>query len=169
MDVCYTVIGIIHSKLREKESTPIQGCFSTAKGFIELFPACKEGLEDLEGFSHLFLLYHFHEAGTPKLRIRPFLDWQERGIFATRHPDRPNPIGLSIVELLSIEDTILQIRGVDILDGTPLLDIKPYVPHFDIRDPARCGWLDEANLSADGAKEYTPATLHQSAPEDGKR
>jgi tRNA-Thr(GGU) m(6)t(6)A37 methyltransferase TsaA len=166
MEVCYRVIGIIHSVLREKDSTPIQGCFSTAMGFIKLFPEYKEGLKDLDGFSHLFLIYHFHEARTPKLRIRPFLDRQERGIFATRHHDRPNPLGLSIVELLSIEDTILHVRGVDMLDGTPLLDIKPYVSRFDIRDPVRCGWFDRANLGSDEAKDYTPENLQPVASGD---
>jgi tRNA-Thr(GGU) m(6)t(6)A37 methyltransferase TsaA len=169
MQVCYSVIGIIHSELKDRESAPIQGVYSATEGVIELFPAYKDGLKDLEGFSHLFLIYHFHEAGAPKLSIRPFLDGQERGIFATRHHDRPNTIGLSIVELISIENTTLRIRGIDVLDGTPLLDIKPYVRRFDIRNPVRCGWLDDAAPEADEVKEYTPATLRPSAPGDRQR
>lgn len=159
MEVCYSVIGTIHTDLRDRESIPIQGVYSGVEGTVEILPEFREGLQDLEGFSHLFLIYHFHEAGTPRLSVRPFLDTVERGIFSTRHPDRPNAIGLSIVELVSVEDLTLRVKGVDILDGTPLLDIKPYVGQFDVREPVRCGWLDEATRKAAGTEEYTPAGL----------
>jgi tRNA-Thr(GGU) m(6)t(6)A37 methyltransferase TsaA len=166
MEVCYRIIGVIHSEFRDRNSTPIQGIFSSAEGTVEIFPEFAEGLKDLEGFSHLFLIYHFHEAGSPRLHIRPFLDRQERGIFATRHYDRPNRIGLSIVELVSVDKTCLQIRGVDILDGTPLLDLKPYVRQFDLRGPVRCGWIDEAVSDANETKEYTPSALQPSGSGD---
>jgi len=163
MEVCYSVIGTIHTDLRDRESIPIQGVYSDVEGTVEILPVFREGLKDLEGFSHLFLIYHFHEAGPPRLRVRPFLDTVERGIFSTRHPDRPNAIGLSIVELISLEDSTMRVKGVDILDGTPLLDIKPYVGQFDVREPVRCGWLDEASRRATGTEEYTPAGLHPAA------
>jgi tRNA (adenine37-N6)-methyltransferase len=159
MEVCYSVIGTIHTDLRDREAIPIQGVYSSVEGTVEVLPGFREGLKDLEGFSHLFLIYHFHEAGPPRLRVRPFLDTVERGIFSTRHTDRPNAIGLSIVELVSVEDLILRVRGVDILDGTPLLDIKPYIGQFDVREYVRCGWLDEATRRATGTEEYTPAGL----------
>jgi len=159
MEVCYSVIGTIHTDLRDREAIPIQGVYSGVEGTVEILPEFGEGLKDLEGFSHLFLIYHFHEAGPPRLSVRPFLDTVERGIFSTRHPDRPNTIGLSIVELVSVKDLTLRVRGVDILDGTPLLDIKPYVGQFDVRDPVRCGWLDEATRRAAGTEKFTPAGL----------
>jgi tRNA-Thr(GGU) m(6)t(6)A37 methyltransferase TsaA len=99
-----------------------------------------EGLQDVEGLSHVILLYVFHRSSGYALHVKPFLDDRQRGLFATRHPCRPNPIGLSIVRLVSIHDHILEIEGVDMLDGTPLLDIKPYVPEFDVRTDVRTGW-----------------------------
>jgi len=169
MEVCYRTIGVIRSEFRDKHSTPIQGGFSNAEGSIEIFPEYADGLKDLGGFSHLFLIYHFHEAGSPRLRVQPFLDRQERGIFATRHHDRPNQIGLSIVELVSVDKNCLRIRDVDILDGTPLLDIKPYVRQFDLREQVRCGWIDKVVSDADGAKEYIPDTLQPPPTENKKR
>jgi tRNA-Thr(GGU) m(6)t(6)A37 methyltransferase TsaA len=168
MQICYSAIGIIHSSFKNRESVPIQGVYSSEEGYIELFPVYKEGLKDLEGFSHLFLLYHFHKAGPPKLAIVPFLDREARGIFATRHHDRPNPLGLSVVELVSIQGPILRIRGVDILDGTPLLDIKPYVRQFDVREPVRCGWIDAAEPSTARGSRYTPEVLHPPRPESDR-
>ncbi len=111
---------------------------------VEIFPEFREGLKDLDGFSHIILLYHFHRNDSYNLQVKPFMDDQERGVFATRAPRRPNAIGLSVVELDRIEDGILQIRNVDILDGTPVLDIKPYVPEFDSQTSTRTGWLEEA-------------------------
>jgi len=104
------------------------------EGKVILDPALQEGLQDLEGFSHLILLYYFHQAGAPELLVKPFLDDKPRGLFATRAPRRPNGIGFSIVKLL---------KNVDILDGTPLLDIKPYVPYFDQPEADRVGWLEK--------------------------
>ena len=102
-----------------------------------------DGLKDLEGFSHLIILYHFHLAQGFSLHVRPYLDTEKHGVFATRIPGRPNPIGLSIVQLMGIKENVLSIQDVDIVDGTPLLDIKPYVPAFDRRDSTRIGWLSE--------------------------
>ena len=113
------------------------------EGYVEIFPEFVQGLKDLEGFSHIILLYHFHLSKPFSLLVKPYLDDELRGVFATRAPSRPNPIGLSIVQLLSIEENILRIRDVDIVDGTPLLDIKPYVPKFDHRENAKIGWMEK--------------------------
>jgi tRNA-Thr(GGU) m(6)t(6)A37 methyltransferase TsaA len=133
-------IGVIHSPFTEKKQTPIQPTRSQATGSVEIYPDFAAGLQDLDGFSHIILLYVFHQSNGYSLRIKPFLDDQERGLFATRYPVRPNPIGLSIVKLESVQDNTLNIAGVDVLDGTPLLDIKPYVPDFDIRVETQTGW-----------------------------
>ena len=101
-----------------------------------------EGLKDLDGFSHVILLYHLHAARSPALTVTPFLDTEPRGLFATRAPTRPNPIGLSVVELMRIEGNVLHVDGLDVLDGTPLLDLKPFVPEFDHRSDCRIGWLE---------------------------
>jgi tRNA-Thr(GGU) m(6)t(6)A37 methyltransferase TsaA len=108
-----------------------------------MFPEYAEGLKDLDGFSHIYLLYHFHLSRKAELLQKPFMDDRKRGVFAIRSPSRPNPIGLSIVNLIGIEGNIITFRGVDILDGTPLLDIKPYVPDFDAFESERTGWLKE--------------------------
>ena len=114
------------------------------KGTIEVFPEFREGLRDIEGFSHIILIYHFHRVNGSKLLVTPFLDTQLRGVFSTRAPTRPNPIGMSIVRLRERKQNILYIENLDILDGTPLLDIKPYVPEFDHRPEVRTGWLERA-------------------------
>jgi tRNA-Thr(GGU) m(6)t(6)A37 methyltransferase TsaA len=111
------------------------------RGTVEVFPEFVDGLKDLDGFSHLILLYHFHRAGKARLTVTPFLDTDPRGLFATRAPSRPNPIGLSVVRLFSVEGNTLCIENVDIVDGTPLLDIKPYVPKSDHDEEVRIGWL----------------------------
>jgi tRNA (adenine37-N6)-methyltransferase len=111
-----------------------------------VYPAYAAGLRNLDGFSHIFLLYAFHRSNDYTLLVKPFLDDQERGLFATRYPARPNPIGLSIVRLISIRDRFLEIDGIDVLDGTPLLDIKPYVPDFDVQTDARTGWYMTRNI-----------------------
>ena len=134
-------IGIIHSPFTDKAQTPIQPSRSKAVGTVEIFSDFVDGLSDVEGFSHIILLYFFHRSSGYELKVKPFLDDQLRGLFATRHPCRPNPIGISIVRLLNCQSNILEIEGVDVLDNTPLLDIKPYVPDFDIRTGARTGWL----------------------------
>jgi tRNA-Thr(GGU) m(6)t(6)A37 methyltransferase TsaA len=147
MDYLMQPIGIIHSPFREKEVTPIQPSRSHANGQVEVFPEFVEGLQDLDGFSHIILLYVFHCSEAYSLRVKPFLDHQLHGLFATRYPCRPNPIGLSIVRLASVADNILEIEGVDVLDGTPLLDIKPYVPEFDQKDGVRTGWFEKREKS----------------------
>jgi tRNA-Thr(GGU) m(6)t(6)A37 methyltransferase TsaA len=135
-------IGIIHSPYIVREGMPIQASRSLARGYVEVYREFVEGLQDLEGFSHIILLYVFHESSGYSLLARPFLDDQLRGLFATRYPYRPNPIGLSVVRLLTLKNNILEIEGVDMLNGTPLLDIKPYVPEFDIRTGTRNGWYE---------------------------
>jgi tRNA-Thr(GGU) m(6)t(6)A37 methyltransferase TsaA len=133
-------IGVIHSPFNEKDQTPIQPTRSQAIGRVEVFPEYSSGLEGLEEFSHIILLYVFHCSSGYSLQVKPFLDDQLHGLFATRHPCRPNPLGLSVVRLLECQGNVLDIEGVDILDGTPLLDIKPYVPDFDVRTEVQTGW-----------------------------
>ena len=133
-------IGIIHSPFTDKTQTPIQPSRSPAIGQVEVYPDFTEGLQDVEGFSHLILLYVFHCSSGYALQVKPFLDDQQRGLCATCYPCRPNPIGLSVVRLLARRDQVLEIEGVDVLDGTPLLDIKPYVPDFDARSDVHTGW-----------------------------
>jgi tRNA-Thr(GGU) m(6)t(6)A37 methyltransferase TsaA len=144
--ITYRPIGVIRSGHVAAEETPIQPVYAKGcKGQAEVFPEFASGLRDLDGFSHLFLLYHFHLAGPAKLLVRPFLQDVERGIFATRAPCRPNAVGLSIVELVRREGNVLHLDGVDILDGTPLLDIKPYTAKFDRIKTTRNGWGDEVD------------------------
>jgi tRNA-Thr(GGU) m(6)t(6)A37 methyltransferase TsaA len=143
--ISYQPIGIIHSPFKSIEKVPIQP--TAAEGFcgtVQVFAEFAAGLKDLGGFSHIILLYHFHRVTQARLTVVPFLDDEPRGVFATRAPSRPNPIGLSIVRLVSIEGSVLHIENVDIVDGTPLLDIKPYVPQFDHREAERTGWLEKA-------------------------
>jgi tRNA (adenine37-N6)-methyltransferase len=142
MEFIMQPVGIIHSPYTEKDKTPIQASRSLAIGQVEIYPEFADGLNDIEALSHIYLLYAFHESQGYKLQVKPFLDNQEHGIFATRYPYRPNPIGLSVVKLLSCENNILTVEGVDVLDGTPLLDIKPYVPDFDLRTDVRAGWYE---------------------------
>ncbi len=143
MEISYRPIGIVHSPFTDIEGMPIQPTGAAGiQGAIEVLPEFAEGLRDLAGFSHVILLYHFHQVQEAKLVVTPFMDSRPHGVFATRAPKRPNPIGLSIVKLLGIEQNILHIENVDILDGTPLLDIKPYVPEFDQPGADRVGWLE---------------------------
>jgi tRNA-Thr(GGU) m(6)t(6)A37 methyltransferase TsaA len=137
-------IGIIHTPFKELENMPIQPSGAAGiRGTVDLYPEFAEGLKDLDGFSHLILLYRFHESRGYRLTVTPFLDSEPRGLFATRAPKRPNPIGLSIVKLIRIRECSLNVENVDILDGTPLLDIKPYVPQFDHQENCRIGWLEK--------------------------
>jgi tRNA-Thr(GGU) m(6)t(6)A37 methyltransferase TsaA len=143
-----TPIGVIHTPFKQREDMPIQP--AGARDFtasVEVFAEYRAGLKDLDGFSHLILLYQFHKSQGFSLEVVPFMDTQPRGLFATRAPKRPNPIGLSVVRLDSVEGGVLAVRNVDILDGTPLLDIKPYVPEFDAQDQVRTGWLEAAKHS----------------------
>jgi tRNA (adenine37-N6)-methyltransferase len=139
----YTQIGVIHTPFKESKGTPGQPVAAPDSiATVELFPQYAEGLVDIEGFSHLILLFHMHKVKNAPLIITPFLDNKEHGVFATRSPARPNPIGLSVVKLEKVEHHILHISGVDILDGTPLLDIKPFIPAFDMRIANKTGWFD---------------------------
>lgn len=134
-------IGWIHTPFHQSKGTPIQGAVANeAEGRIELLPEFLPGLRDLEGFERLWLIYLLDRASAFRLQVRPYLEDQEHGVFATRAPARPNPIGLTAVRLLGIEDYRLSISGVDMLDGTPLLDIKPYIPAFDCFPVQRVGW-----------------------------
>ena len=145
MKIEYHPIGIIHSPFTELSGMPIQPAGAAGvEGTVEVFPKYNDGLKDLEGFSHIIMLYHFHRSKGFKLHVVPFMDSTPRGVFATRAPKRPNPIGLSVIKLQKIQDNILYVENVDILDGTPLLDIKPYVPEFDEQTEVRAGWLEEA-------------------------
>ncbi len=136
-------IGVIHTPYRTKSGIPIQGVFDQAtSGTVELFEEYEEGLTDIEGFSHLILLYAFDRSEGFELMTKPYMDETRHGVFAQRAPKRPNPIGLSIVRLLRRKGRILSISEIDMLDDTPLLDIKPYVPRFDVRLDARSGWME---------------------------
>lgn len=136
-------IGMIYTPFAGPKGMPIQPAGGAGvKATVEVFPEFRAGLEDLDGFSHIILLYHLHKSEGYKLRVVPFMDTVERGLFATRAPKRPNPIGLSVVQLDNIEDGILHIQNIDIVNGTPLLDIKPYVPEFDQHSTIRTGWLE---------------------------
>ena len=150
----FSYIGIIRTPHKTREGTPIQP--PGAKGIIgevEVDPAFIEGLKDLGGFSHLILLYHFHLSEGYELTVCPFLDKKPHGVFSTRAPRRPTPIGLSVVRLLSIRDCTLTVEGVDMVDQTPLLDIKPFVPDFDIPDgDIRAGWLEQNSEKAQKMK-----------------
>jgi len=137
-------IGIIHTPYKEAKGIPIQGKFEKGiTGQAELFPEYQDGLKDIEGFSHIVLIYYFDRSKDEKLISRPFLEDETHGIFAIRSPHRPNHIGFSIVKLEKVENNIITFSEVDILDGTPLLDIKPYVSHFDSRKNVMNGWLDK--------------------------
>jgi len=142
MEFKCTPIGVIHTNYATKESAPIQGFFHPdAIGSVEVDAEFAEGLLDIELFTHLILLYHFDRAAQVELVRHPFLDDTPHGIFATRHPCRPSGIGLSIVKLLRRDGNVLQVSGIDVLDGTPLLDIKPYVTRFDCFPEASEGWF----------------------------
>ena len=145
MHICYRSIGVLHTPFEEPAGMPIQPTGAAGvRGRAEIYPEFAEGLQDLEGFSHLILLYHFDRADTVRLQVTPFLDSESHGVFATRAPTRPNPIGLSVVRLLQREGRVLHLERVDMLDGTPLLDVKPYIPEFDTGGDVRLGWLEAA-------------------------
>jgi len=138
-------IGIIHSPFQHTAGVPIQPAFAhDSKGTVEVFPEYEDALADLEGFERIWLLYWFDRASAFKAEVKPYLDSRTHGLFATRAPARPNPIGLSCVKLLSVEANRLGVADIDILDGTPLLDVKPYISRFDCFAGQRNGWLDTA-------------------------
>jgi tRNA-Thr(GGU) m(6)t(6)A37 methyltransferase TsaA len=152
-EIRYSAIGIIHSPYKEIKGTPIQPCGAAGvKGSVEIKHEYVNGLKDIDGFSHIILIYHFHISKGYSLEIIPFLDDYPKGVFATRAPKRPNPIGLSIVKLIKVKDNILHIENVDILDSTPLLDIKPYVSIFDAPDQAQIGWYSKAKYNVRNRK-----------------
>lgn len=143
MDITYRAIGLLHSPFKTLADMPIQPTgMASAPGWAEIDAEYVEGLKDLDGFSHVVLLFHLHQAAPARLTVTPFLGGDLRGVFATRAPVRPNPIGLSVVRLLGVEGNRLHLGNVDVLDGTPLLDIKPYVPDFDEPEDVRLGWLE---------------------------
>ena len=149
MTIEYQPIGTVHSPWDDIEGMPIQPAGAAGiRGTVELLPALVDGLRDLEGFSHIILVYHLHQAQGMSLLVTPFLDGTPHGVFATRAPKRPNPIGLSVVKLIGIDAATLEIENIDILDGTPLLDIKPYVPAFDEHPAERVGWLQSSQSGA---------------------
>ncbi len=154
--IIYKPIGVIHSPFKDIKGMPIQS--AAAKGVVgtvEIKPEYAAGLKDVEGFSHIILIYHFHLCEGYSLEVKPFLDDSLHGVFATRSPRRPNPVGISIVKLVKVEGRTLYIEEVDIADSTPLLDMKPYVPEFDGREVERTGWLSKTadkvyEVKADG-------------------
>lgn len=139
-------IGTIKTPIVQSAAAPIQASRSEVTGEAVIEDEYIRGLESLVGFSHIILLYWFHNAKPSAMMVKPYLDSREHGLFSTRAPSRPNPIGLSIVELLEVEGNVLRFRGADMLDGSPLIDIKPFVPEFDNRPNATSGWLTSASM-----------------------
>ncbi len=144
-EITYQPIGIIHSPFNCLEGMPIQPASDMSReGFLEIFPEFIDGLKDIEGFSHIYILYHFHKVQESNLIVTPFMDKTPHGTFATRAPSRPNPIGLSLVKLIRVENNRVYIDRVDVLNETPLLDIKPYIPEFEHHHDVRVGWLEQS-------------------------
>ena len=142
--ISYKIIGVIHSPHKSTEGIPIQPVGAKGiKAQIEIFETYQEGLKDLDGFSHIIVLYDFHKSKVFSLTVKPFLDNERHGVFATRAPKRPNAIGLSVLKLNRIVKNILFVENVDILDGTPVIDIKPYVSRFDFVNKEKNGWLEK--------------------------
>ena len=145
MEVIFKPIGVIHSPFNQLADMPIQPISEISKpGYLEVFPTFIEGLKDLAGFSHIYLLNYLHKIRETKLTVMPFLDSEPRGVFATRAPSRPNPIGLSLVELNHIDHNLVYVNQLDVLNGTPLLDVKPYIPEFEESKNVRIGWVERA-------------------------
>jgi len=157
-EILYKAIGVIRSEHVEPEKTPIQPRFAAdCEGRVEIFPEYAEGLQDIEGFSHIYLIYHLDRSKGFKLLVKPFLQDVVRGVFATRAPSRPNPIGISIVEIIERKGNTLFVKGLDILDNTPLLDIKPYSVKFDNIKTRKNGWqddVDEKTAQKRGRRDY---------------
>lgn len=141
-DFHFKSIGTIYTPFASPKDTPIQPSCSNAEGYIEVVSHYTEALSDLDGFEHIWLLYAFHQSRDFSPKVIPFRDNEKRGLFATRAPVRANPIGMSVVQLININRNRINIKNVDMLNQTPLLDIKPYVPEFDIRENSKAGWLD---------------------------
>ena len=148
MEMKLKSIGIIHTPFQQAAGTPIQpAAAGQAEGRIEIFPEYQAALADLEGFERIWLLYWFDRVSGVQLQVKPFMDTHTRGLFSTRAPCRPNPIGISCVEVKKIEANNITVLGIDVLDRTPLLDIKPYVPQFDCFAVAKIGWLQDKQVS----------------------
>jgi tRNA (adenine37-N6)-methyltransferase len=163
MKIELTPIGLIHSPHRQPEGTPIQPRYAEAvEGTVEVFPEFAPGLRDLNGFERIWLLYWFDRTPAAQLVVVPFRDCQTRGIFATRAPSRPNPIGLSCVRLLAIEGRMIRVAGLDVVNRTPLLDIKPYVPDFDVFKVERIGWYADASGPTIADSRFAEAASNQS-------
>ena len=153
MEFIISPIGIIETPFNDLEGMPIQPSGAAdVMGTIVVDNAFEQGLSDLDGFSHIILLYHFHQSKGYNLMVKPFLDDQKRGLFSTRAPRRPNPVGLSIVRLIKRDGNKIKIKGIDVLNGTPLIDIKPYVPEFDTKDVTAVGWLEKNQKQARSLK-----------------
>lgn len=136
-------IGVVHSPFKEPSGVPKDSTDGmNYQGTVEIFPQYKDGLKDLDGFSHIIILFYFHKSEYYHLISKPYLDDHPRGVFATRSPHRPNLIGLSVVKLLRIDDNIIYVRGIDMIEGTPVLDIKPYIPEFESNEGIIIGWLE---------------------------
>jgi tRNA-Thr(GGU) m(6)t(6)A37 methyltransferase TsaA len=145
LDYRFVPIGTIHSPFSQPAGTPIQPSRAGgARGVARIYEPFRQGLRDLEGFERIWLVYYFHEAPPGQLLVRPFLDKTPRGVFATRAPARPIPLGMSAVRLLGVQEACLEVEDIDVVDGTPLLDIKPYVPEFDSYPDSKAGWFDES-------------------------
>ena len=146
MTITFSPIGVIHSPFLTAAGTPIQPATAAgALGTVEILPHLAGALEGIEGFDRIWLLYQFHQSCGFRPTVVPFLDTQAHGLFATRSPARPNPLGLSVVRLLAVRGNLLEVTDIDVVNGTPLLDIKPYVPRFDSFSPSRAGWMDKAD------------------------
>ncbi len=153
-ELTYKPIGVVHSPFKEPKNVPIQASASKGtEGTLEIYPQYIRGLCDLEGFSHLILLYHFHLVKDCSLMVKPFLDDKLHGVFATRSPARPNKIGMSVVKLRGKEGNVLHVQDLDIIEGTPLIDIKPYVPEFDCRQSAKIGWFSDKISKLDSTRD----------------
>lgn len=151
--ITYTPIGICRSPWKSQESTPIQpAAAKDTAGTLEIYEQYRGGLADLDGFSHIIVLFHLHKSAPYRLKVVPYLDTEERGVFSTRAPSRPNSIGLSTVRIISVEGNIIHITGVDMLDGSPVLDIKPYIPKLDSIKTEKTGWLSRREKGFEHSK-----------------
>lgn len=154
MEILLGPIGTAYTPFKDLASMPIQPAAARGmKGSIEIRDDLSAGLDDLDGFSHIIVLYYFHEVTETRLTVTPFLDSSPHGVFATRAPTRPNPIGLSVLRVCRVNGTTIEVEDVDILDGTPILDIKPFIPSFDMpTGPVKIGWLEKTTLKLDSAR-----------------
>jgi tRNA-Thr(GGU) m(6)t(6)A37 methyltransferase TsaA len=157
-EIIFHSIGIIHSPHQKLSDIPIQPVFcNDIKGTVVVNPEFADGLIDLHEFSHIYLFYYFHQSQRTCLHVKPYLSDEEHGVFSTRAPHRPNKLGMSLVQLIGIEDNVLYVTGIDILDGTPLIDIKPYIQRYNSRKNARSGWqeaVSEETASIQGMRNY---------------